>query len=173
MMWMDTAKSKYVFQNTLLYSLDNDSDRVLARILCVLFAKVSITFLQISDDLVGVHGMLTLVDDTHRDIGAMVADTLEVGQQVTPYEARFHGTGAFLQSVDMIVTQAGLDVVNDLLQGLHVVSGGQVALHEGSLGQGQESSVARQRVFSSALAAGENSAPFSRSSSTDSSTLTS
>ena len=82
-----------------------------------------------------VHVEVLRVDDTARDVGAVVGGAFEVGQEVRPDKAGFHTAILLLQAENVLGAHMLLEAVDDLLQGLHAVGG--VEIGRGERGQCQ------------------------------------
>ncbi len=103
--------------------------------------------------LVDVHVALGRVEDAARDVGAVVRDALDVGQEIRPDEAGHDRTGAFLQAQDMSGAQLLRYGVDDLLERLRLLGGLVVVLAEGLVGKVQDlrEGGAHAQVFSGGL----------------------
>ena len=71
------------------------------------------------------------VDHAPGDIGAVVRGTLQIRQQVGPDKACLDAALALLHPQDMSGTQLLLQIVDDLLQRLHLPGSGHILLPEG------------------------------------------
>ena len=66
----------------------------------------------------GVKGILLQLDHGYRQIGAVIGNPLEIGDQVVKYKAVLQSTEAFLQAIDVPVLQFVAEIVDELLQRL-------------------------------------------------------
>ena len=87
----------------------------------ILDLKVGAVSFDGAETFVDVHVMVMQVDDTDGNIGAMVADTLQTGEQIRPDKARLDAAAALLQAQDVAGTHLFLQIVNDLLQRFYLV----------------------------------------------------
>ena len=78
--------------------------------------------------LMEIHHIVGGVDHTPGNVGAVVRGALQVCQQVQPGKAGVDGAVSLLQAQDMAGTQLFLQLVNHLLQRLHLGGGGQIVL---------------------------------------------
>ena len=84
---------------------------------------------------VGVHIMVCGIHNAAGDVGAVVADTLQGGQQIGPDEAGLDGAVALLQTQDVVQTHLFLQIVDDLFQRFYHVGLLQIIMIEGAEGQ--------------------------------------
>ncbi len=82
----------------------------------------------------GIPVMVGHVHHTAGDVGAMVTDTLQGVQQVGPDKAGFDAAAALLEPQDVVDAKLFLQIVNDLLQRLHLVGGQKIVVPEGPEG---------------------------------------
>ena len=99
---------------------------ILARIFLELFVVMSVTRLEVLDDLVSVHGMLADVDDTNGNVGAMVTHALKVGYQIRPDKSGLNGAGTVTNANNVVIAEKGFEAVNNLLQRFNVVCGSEI-----------------------------------------------
>lgn len=78
-----------------------------------------------------VHAVLSDFDDTACDVGAVVADALQGGQDIGEDEALFDGAEAAAQAVDVAGADLLLKLVDDLFKGLDQHGGFEVVVYEG------------------------------------------
>ena len=78
--------------------------------------------------------MLTYVDNTDGNVGAMVTHSLKVGDEIRPYKSGFDGARAFLKSCDVIIAEKSLKVVYNLLKRLNVVCKSNIVIYKCFLG---------------------------------------
>ena len=88
-----------------------------------------------TEGFVGVHIVVMQIHNAAGDVAAVVADTLQTGEQVGPDEAGLDAAGTLLQTEDMAGTEGFLQIVDNLLQRLHQIGLLQIVLHEGAGGQ--------------------------------------
>ena len=81
--------------------------------------------------------MLAYVDNTNGNVRAMVAYALKVCDEIRPYKSGFNGARAFLESCDMVITEKGFKVVDNLFKRLNVVCKRNIVVNESGFGQGK------------------------------------
>ena len=102
--------------------------RILTGVVIQLFKVSGIAFLHHSQLPVGIHVVFVGVQDADGDVGAVVRGALHAVEQVGPDKAGLHTAFTLLQAGDVPVAQNGLDVVNHLLQRLHIGGGFKIIL---------------------------------------------
>ena len=121
----------------IVYNLNKLHNSVLARIFLVLIAVMCIACFKAFNNLVSIHCMLTYVDNTDGNVGAMVTHTLKVGNEIRPYKSGFNGTRAFLKSCDVVITEKRFQIVDHLFKRLNVVCKSNIVVNESGFGQGK------------------------------------
>ena len=85
----------------------------------------------------GVKGVLFQLDHRHRDVAAVVADALEIRDQVVEHKAVLQRADALLQAVDMAVLHLVAQIVDQLLQRLDHAGALQVPIRQRADGEVQ------------------------------------
>ena len=67
--------------------MESDKGQVFLGVLCVFCAVVCIIASQMLERLVQIHCLLFRIHHAACDVGAVVRDTLHVGDQIAPHEA--------------------------------------------------------------------------------------
>ena len=96
-----------------------------------------ITCFKALNNLVSIHCMLTYVDNTDGNVGAMVAHALKVGNEIRPYKSGFNGAGAFLKSCNVVVTEKRFQIVDHLFKRLNIICKSNIVTYKGCFGQGK------------------------------------
>ena len=78
----------------------------------------------------GSNVAVPLFDDADGDVGAVVADTLEIVQQIVEHKAQLDGALAGLQAADVAAADLVGQAVHGLLQRFHLLGGDGVILPE-------------------------------------------
>ena len=91
-------------------------------------------FLHVVEVGVGSNVAVPLFDDADGDVGAVVADTLEIVQQIVEHKAQLDGALAGLQAADVAAADLVGQAVHGLLQRFHLLGGDGVILPEAGEG---------------------------------------
>ena len=81
-----------------------------------------------AESLVHIHVPVEEVDDTACDVGAVVAHSLKVGENITVNESCTDGTLALLNAGNVIFSENILKIVDDLFKRLYVIRSGRIVL---------------------------------------------
>ena len=95
----------------------------------------AVTFFQVSGIAVDIVFVGVQLDERNADVGAVVGNTLAVGEEIVEYEAMFQCADAFTNTVDVIGLHRIAEIIGQLLQRLDAVCDCKVAVHEGSYGK--------------------------------------
>ena len=98
----------------------------------------ALVHLKTADISVGVQVVRLAFDDTDGDVGAVVGDALEVGQQVIENKAQLNGALSRLEPVDVAHLDLLNELVDGLLQRLHLPGGHGVVGGKAVEGQGHD-----------------------------------
>ncbi len=96
---------------------------------------LGLALLQSVQILVGVEGTFVQLDHGDGHVGAVIGDTLQVGQQIVEDKAGADGTGALLQALHVMQLHLVAEIVDDLLQRLDLLGAFQILSHKGIRGQ--------------------------------------
>ena len=79
---------------------------------------------------VRVHIVIVGVDDTERDIGAMVTNSFKVCEKIGPDKSCLDSTFTALKTDNVAVTECSLEDVDDFFDGLYIVRHCKVVVDE-------------------------------------------
>ena len=89
------------------------------------------------------------LDHAACDVGAMIADPFKIIQKIGPDKACFNSAGSLLHATDMARAKLLFEIINDLLQRLHLFGSGKITGNIGIISKGDDltNCVCYYRVF--------------------------
>ena len=78
-------------------------------------------------NLVTMEVVVSTLYHTAGNIGAMVADAFEIGEEIRPDKADFNAAAALLHPMDMASTHFLLEIIDNLFQRLHLAGSLHIA----------------------------------------------
>ena len=111
-----------------LYLCAAQPTEIFLRILAVFVAELLVVLLYIVEISMEI-GLFVCLDKTAGNVGAMVGNTLKIGENILEYIAQLYGTFVILETADVPVLELCAQVVHHFLKRLYLMGDGKVVLN--------------------------------------------